>query len=964
MTRLAHPQKEIKIQNSTRNKGLSIVHQNAQIATNKEDELSLLCDELKPDVLLVSETGYSETTIKQFSIENYNLANYFCREIHKGGGVAILTKQNLTFDSWKLRFSEEKHFESAGIKIKTKHSKLHIIGLYRSPSGNIDKFFQQFEALLYELTSKQLQFILMGDININVLDYDNPITKRFSDTLTSFDLKWSVSSPTRVTPSSETAIDNVITNCSNTQVTVIKTAISDHDAQRAVFWDCLPTKEPPHVRIGRNLCPNNIWLLNRYLAEERWGLSQHLTAEEKFQNFNDTFLYYLNVSCPLKSKRNTFSYKVNNWITPGILVSRDKLKFLSLVAKGSSDLELQNFVKKYKRTYRKVIKAAKAYDVTKQLQNSKNLSKTAWKIINKNSKTSTGRSIELRGVDGLIADPVKVSNEFNTFFASVAEQIRVNTRRTVPLCERSPADSLLLSPVMEQEVAQVIQQLPTKHTNDLNFMSTWLLKKCSRHIIQPLTEAINSSFKEGTFPSSLKLAKVIPIHKKDDPHSLNNYRPISILPVFSKIFEKLFLNRLMKFLEKHNLLSKDQFGFRAGKSTTDAVVSLIDMVVEGLESGEFNVGIFLDLSKAFDCVDHQILLQRLQSYGIRGEPHQWLTSYLTDRTQTVQIGQHNSSILKLRYGVPQGSILSPLLFLIYVNDTGSSLLHGRLVQYADDTTLYFKSNSKESLELRTFENLNACIQHFHQINLMTNASKSKYINFHLRPRSHDQGPIVMVDDTILEDTDSIKFLGIHLDRSLNWNHHVDSVCSRVSSGIFALRNLGKFCPVKILLMAYFGLVYPHITYGISLWGGCSNSSFTRIFRLQKKAVRTILKLNNRESCRAGFVELGLLTLPCLYILQTIMFFLSKCVLTRGQDIHTYETRGRGNYRMGQHRTVVHERLPSQAGVMFVNSLPDRIKSIPTAQALRTELKRVLVSRAFYSVGEFVACQWETDELAP
>lgn len=612
-----------------------------------------------------------------------------------------------------------------------------------------------------------------------------------------------------------------------------------------------------------------------------------------------------------------------------------------------------------------MIQAAKAYEISKSIKKSKNISKTTWKIINHEADSISAKHIRLRiEGEGLIGDPLRVANEFNSFFTSVAEQNKVQTgNHKPPMYSRCPADSMVLAPVVEHDVARVIQQLPSKKTNDFNYMSTWLIKQCSQHIVRPLTEVINASFKDGVFPSSLKIAKVIPVFKKDDPQSINNYRPISILPVFSKVFESLFLIQLTNFFEKHNLLSENQFGFRAGKSTTDAVASLVDAIVGSVEDREYALGIFLDLSKAFDCVDHNFLLQTIESYGIRGVPHLWLSSYLTDRAQSVQISQNTSSKVQLRYGVPQGSILSPFLFLVYVNNTGSSLQHGKIVQYADDTTLLFKSKSKESLEQQTYEDLNACIQHFHQINLQTNTSKSNFINFRLNQRNSED-LAVMLDDTLLEEADSVKFLGIHLDRGLTWLFHVDNVCSRVSSGIFALRKLSKYCPAQVLLMAYYGLVYPHLSYGIALWGGCSKTEFTRLFRLQKKAVRLILKLSSRESCKPGFSKLGLLTLPSLYILETAKFCLLKCVLTRGNDVHTYETRGRYNYRTGQHRTVVHERLPSQAGVVFVNKLPNEIKGAPTPQAFRANLKRILVSRAFYSVEEFMTCHWETEEPTP
>jgi hypothetical protein len=215
-----------------------------------------------------------------------------------------------------------------------------------------------------------------------------------------------------------------------------------------------------------------------------------------------------------------------------------------------------------------------------------------------------------------------------------------------------------------------------------------------------------------------------------------------------------------------------------------------------------------------------------------------------------------------------------------------------------------------------------------------------------------------VDDVFLEETESTKFLGMHLDQGLTWGDHVDNICAKVASGIFALRSLQKFCNMDVLKMAYFGMVYPHFAYGIRLWGGCTDDKFNRVFILQKKAIRIISKLNFRDSCKNAFRELGLLTLPCLYILDVIFYCKAKCNLVQGRDVHRYETRGKDGFRVQQHRLNVKRYLPELVGVRLINHLPDKIKYLNNVNVMKKSLKRILIAKSFYSVSEFLDHRWE------
>ncbi len=276
-----------------------------------------------------------------------------------------------------------------------------------------------------------------------------------------------------------------------------------------------------------------------------------------------------------------------------------------------------------------------------------------------------------------------------------------------------------------------------------------------------------------------------------------------------------------------------------------------------------------------------------------------------------------------------------------------------MVQFADDTTICFTAESQSILEVQTFVDVNSCVQDFLADNLKTNNSKTKLIQFGLRSHQYlSQSIITMIDECMVENIQTVQFLGIHLDKGLTWENHIDSVCSKLASGIFALRKLSCFCSPQVLLMAYYGLIFSHINYGIIFWGGSSRKNFDRVFRMQKEAVRILGHLNFRDHCRETFKLLGLMTLPSLYIFETVLHCRFKSIPLQGSSEHEHNTRISNDLRVQQHRTTLFNKLLSQAGIKFFNLLPAEIKTETSQRVFKARLKRHLVSHAFYEVDEY------------
>ena len=401
-------------------------------------------------------------------------------------------------------------------------------------------------------------------------------------------------------------------------------------------------------------------------------------------------------------------------------------------------------------------------------------------------------------------------------------------------------NSMFFKQTTPYEVSNVIQSLKNKSSHVSTYPSK-VLKYVSEIISPILSTIINMSLSMGVFPDKLKLARVVPIHKGGDETEIDNYRPISILHILSKIFERIVHNQLTNFFEKYNILDDCQYGFRAGRSTTQAVMNHLDYVYECLDRGSVVLSIFIDFSKAFDCIDHELLLKKLEMYGIRGVTRQWFQSYLHDRSQYVQVGDKSSLVSTVSHGVPQGSILGPLLFLIFINDFRRSCPYFKFTLYADDSTLSCNLNEIDPtlINLTISRELNNVYKWLSINKLKINFNKTKFIIFNYRKNIAIDSITFANHD--IERTDSIKFLGIIIDEKLSFKNHVNDISSKTSNKVGLLYRLSKFLPINVLKSLYHSLVMPHITYGIELWYGAPKTVSDRITIIQTKIVRVIVK---------------------------------------------------------------------------------------------------------------------------
>ena len=471
------------------------------------------------------------------------------------------------------------------------------------------------------------------------------------------------------------------------------------------------------------------------------------------------------------------------------------------------------------------------------------------------------------------------------------------------------------------------------------------LKHISDIISPILSLLINKSLSTGNFPQCLKLARVIPLFKSGVIYDLNNYRGISLLHILSKIFEKVVYHQLYYYFDTFNLFSTSQFGFRKKLSTSVAILDAIQHIYDHLDKSDVVISFFLDFKKAFDCVDHDILLEKMSVYGVRGVAREWFRSYLSNRYQYVKINGVSSDLRLVRCGVPQGSILGPLLFLIFINDFPQCSDFFKFNLFADDSTLTcnFKNNRYANINDVLSDQLKPINNWLSLNKIKINTEKSHFIVFSYRKNLII--PPIRFGDGFINQCSSTKFLGIIIDQNLNFKPHIDYLCKKISKTTGILHKVKYFLPASILKSIYKSLIYPYLNYGIETWYGAPQSIREGVQILQKKSVRAINNLSYNAHTNDFFKKDKLLKLDEIYKLNICSRIFNSIIspdqfssrLLSYSNIHDHNTRNNNLFVAPFFRkSTTQSSFLFQAVVEF-NSLPQDLKDIDNIKSFKRKL---------------------------
>lgn len=578
---------------------------------------------------------------------------------------------------------------------------------------------------------------------------------------------------------------------------------------------------------------------------------------------------------PLK-KGNPQKKNLNQWITPAIKVSIKLKNRLYIIYKNRPSLFNETKYKTYKNKLHSIIDKAKKMYYEQLFDCNKNNAKKTWEVIKSLiGKRKVGAiSDDVIVNDMITSDKQEKADAFNDYFINVGPDLASKITHTDidPLSfmgDPNP-NTIYMNPVTPHEISLILTSLK-KSSPGVDGIHPKIIPPLSEIISVPLAHIFNSCLEQSVVPSEIKIARVTPVPKSGDLRLLQNYRPISVLPVFAKVFEKLVYNRIYNFLNQNNIFNSNQFGFRKGFSTEMAIATTVETITNALDRGDNVIGVLLDLKKAFDTVNFEVLFKKLNHIGIRGNALKLLKSYLTNRQQSVGIEDIKSSFKQIKCGVPQGSNLGPLLFLIYINDLPNTLNSSFPIMYADDTNIFSAGSNINEIENNLNRDL-ASLELWLRANKLTlNLNKTYSIFFTLNNSNKTYKPTVKINNVILECVTTTNFLGVRIDQDLSWSSHISHVANKISKSIGILKKIAKYVNNSTLRLLYFSFIHPYFNYCLLIWGNAAQVHMNRLFLLQKRAIRIISRSHFLAHTSVLFLSLNVLKIADLFYFRCSIF---------------------------------------------------------------------------------------------
>jgi len=937
------------------------MYTNAQSLMAHKDEIQhQVMKKLNPAFIALSESrltpeiGDCEINVTGYSVVRCNAESRFT------GGVALYVRDDINYEIVLLK-KLEANFWCIAIKVKEKMFKGILMVIYHSPSASHGEFIGLLEEIVEELMIRE-ECIVLGDFNIDCMT-DSFYTNKLLTTMQSLGLRQYVDKPTRVTENSKTIIDLVFANKELNVHVSHEPKITDH-AWIKVVLDTREMKNKYKEFSGRDYSGFNTEDFVK-MVESNLEIRQDLDIDVRATKLINNIINALDISAPKKIFRIPKIWEGKKWYSNEIeesAIKRDEAYRKALY--DNTEQNWQQF-KMERNAVVKLIRTKKKEFYEDMLDRNKNDPTTMWKTLKEVIRGGTTGSKLVEDIDFEILGNIRecsIADKFNLYYIqsvkdiinSIKEGSVTNTGKRIIYCIKNKGELEKFDAVTLEQLEIIVRALPNKKGTEEGITSD-ILKTVFCVIKNEFSDIINKSLSEGYFPKEWKTSTIIPIPKTEKPKRASDYRPINMLPIYEKVLELVVKKQIETYLESNNIITEHQSGFRKNYSCETAIQTVIDEWKLIVSERKIVGVIFLDLKRAFETIDRERLLEKLHQYGITGKALEWFKSYLEDRTQQVRINDIWSMLLTTEYGVPQGSVLGPLLFIIYINDIVKICSKDCSIKiFADDTLIYVIGESSAEIERKLNVAFNVVEEWMNNNKLKMNAGKTKFMVVR-SIRKELRGKIVVkcLDGSEIEQVELMKYLGVIIDDKLRFSDHCDYMLKKIGKKISFLNRIGNYISAYTRCTIYKTIIAPHFEYCATLLIDMGETQLSRLQKAQNRAMRVILHCDRCAKIEDMLKALQFMTIRqrlyynmCTFIFKILNNMMPEQLCNRLRivgDGSERQTRQTGDIAIEFRRTRSAQKSLFYEGVLMYNALPTEIKHCDRLKTFKRVVKEFVIS---------------------